>query len=213
MKTNLQALFDLSKLEKRKTPDQKEFEQTHQQILIDFRESVFRSMDRLHKEILEVIEPESQDNKLAAIAMSGYLRGDFIRNYPFLCRRATRSRFKLITDQGDLLYIKKLDKKKRPRNVLTKASALILHQLTAKNGGERGANVFLGYTEPGDYSHATGTYAVCIDGDEVKWISDLSLLGGAELTGPAIKDGTPPATPNQPKLKEGTVRLKKRKNE
>ncbi len=206
MDTKVPLLFDLASFEKRKTPEQKQFEETNRQLLLDFREFVEKSMKRLHKVIFEQIEPESQDNKLPAIAMSGFLRGEFIRNYSNYCRKATRLRFKLITENGEWIYIKKLDRQKKPSNVETRANNIILYQLTALNH-DKGANVFLGYTEPGDFTKVTGTYAVCIDGAKVQWISDLSLLeqkiqATVENLNPKVKG---------PSLKEGVVRLKKKR--
>lgn len=205
MNTKVSLLFDLASFEKRKTPEQNQFEETNKQLLLEFNDFVEKGLKRLHKVIFEQIEPESQDNKLPAIAMSGFIRGEFIRNYSSYCRKATRLRFKLITDNGEWIYIKKLDRQKKPSNIETRANNIILHQLTAINH-DKGANIFLGYTEPGDFTKVTGTYAVCIDGEKVQWVSDLSLLESkvqatVENMNPKVKG---------PSLKVGVVKLKKK---
>jgi hypothetical protein len=51
MKSNVQLLFDLQNLEKRKTPNQKEFEDNNLEFLLFFKDSVFSAHKKLHQKI------------------------------------------------------------------------------------------------------------------------------------------------------------------
>src|SRR5690349_2299008 len=103
---SLNTLFDFSKFEKRKTSDQKDFEDGNKQLLIDFKNFVPLCFKNLHKHVLSAIEPIDQDKNLHAVVMSGYLKGQFIRKYPHYCFMATKKRFKLYIDYTNV-YVKK----------------------------------------------------------------------------------------------------------
>jgi hypothetical protein len=203
--TNVQLLFDLSKFERRITPSQQEFEEKNMELLLAFKGFVPQCFKEMHG-ILSIIEPTAQDKILPAVLMSGLLRGKFIKNYPENCRKATKKRFKLIGGNYEWLYVKKLDRRKRPSNIATKSSLLILNQRSTSKQ-DKSPNVFLGYTVSSDWSEYTGVYAVCIEGSEILWLSDISLLGGSSLT------RNIEVTPNNPgpKLKDGIVKVKTKK--
>lgn len=206
--TKLNTLFDFSKFEKRKTNDQSEFEKSNTQLLIDFKNFVPICFQNLHKKILSVIEPIDQDKNLNATVMSGYLKGQFIRKYPHYCSKATKQRFKLNVN-STYIYIKKLDKKtKVPSNIPTKESLMIYNQLT-NSTSDTGCNIFLGYTVTNDWSMIKGIYAVCIEGENVLWMTDLKNFGDAELTPVVILKPKPIA----PKVKEGAKKKTRAKRE
>jgi hypothetical protein len=201
--SNLNTLFDFSKFEKRKTANQNVFEKVNDQMLIDFKNFVHLCFKNLHKKILSVIEPIDQDNNLHAVVMSGLLKGQFKRKYPHYCHKATNQRFRLFIDYTSL-YIKKLDEKtKLPSNIPTDISLMIYNQLTDSTS-DSGCNVFLGYTVNEDWSMITGIYAVCIEGENILWISDLKNFGEEEQS-PVI---TMRPKPKAPKVKEGAKRKK-----
>ena len=203
--SKLNTLFDFSKFEKRKTPDQKQFEAANKQLLIDFKNFVPVCFKNLHKKVLSSIEPIDQDKNLHAVVMSGFLKGQFIRKYPHYCFKATKQRFKLCIDYTNV-YIKKLDEKKKlPSNIPTDESLMIYNQLTDTDK-DKSANVFLGYTVTDDWSQITGIYALCIEGEEIIWISDLKDFGEQ----PQTLVVTMKPTPTAPKVKEGA---KKKRND
>lgn len=199
---NLNTLFDFSKFDKRKTASQQEFEEQNKQLLIDYKNEVPESFKKLHQRVLAAIEPIDQDKNLCAVVMSGYLTGFFKRKYPHYCGKATKQRFKLCISNTNV-YIKKLDEKsKLPSNIPTDESLKIHFQLTDSTDKE--CNIFLGYTVSEDWSILTGTYALCIEGEEKIWISDLSGLDSDNLS-PVV---TMKPTPIAPKVKEGAKRKK-----
>jgi hypothetical protein len=206
--SNLNTLFDFSKFEKRKPIEQKQFEKANAQLLRDFREFVPTCFEKLHKKVLANIEPIDQDRNLHAVVMNGFLKGQFIRKYPHLCYKATRQRFRLFVDNTNV-FVKKLDEKtKFPSNIPTDQSLMIYNQLTDSTS-DKHTNVFLGYTVREDWSKITGVYAVCIEGEEIIWISDLNTFGEEQSTTPVIPMGP---TPIKPKVKPG-VKKKKTKGD
>ncbi len=192
MQTNLQFLFDLSKFEKRKTPIQSEFEETNLELLLAFKQIVYDSHSKLHSYIHTLFRPGEMDRNQSAVSMSSFMRQGIL--------------FKLISPNNENIYIKKLDHKKRPSNIQTINNNLIIFQLT-KSSKDVQPNIFLGYTANENYSIITGIYAVCIEGKAVKWITNISLLGGSAQA--QLESITPIG--GSPKLKDGIVKLKKSK--
>lgn len=204
--TNLNTLFDFTKYEKRKPADQKKFEAENKALLTAFIGGVHSSFKKLHTVVLKAIEPIDQDKNLCATVMSGYLAGFFKRRYASLCEKATKQRFKLWIDNTNV-YVKKLDEKtKLPSNIPTDESMRIYHQLTDNNDKE--CNIFLGYTVNEAWAMITGIFAVCFEGEELLWITDLNNFGEDAQT--PIVPITP--TPIAPKVKPGAKR-KKAQNE
>lgn len=207
MDTNLPLLFDISKFEKRKTPTQEAFEDANMQLLFIFHAAVYKAHERLHNEVLTLVRPSALDRNMPAVAMSCFIRDVLIQKFPEYCAKATKSRFKLVTPNGEWAFIKKLDSNKRPQNIETHTNELILNQVT-KDAKDKAANVFLGYTAKGDNSKITGVYAVCIEGKKQHWLTDITtLLSKNQTTVTQFQNHK-----KQTKLKEGTVKLKKRKN-
>lgn len=208
MITNLPNLFGFTKLDKRKTPVQKEFERSNLDFLLKVREIIYESFQDLHTKVFSLFGPSDMDKNMPAVAMISFIRKGIIKYFPDYCRTATRKRFKLVTPNNEYVYVKKLDDNMRPSNIETNANNIILHQLTTDKK-DKGPNIFVGYTTTSDYSTLTGIYAVCIDGDTVVWRTDISDLyndqAGAVVTMKPV--GTPP------KLKSGVVKVRRTKKE
>jgi hypothetical protein len=203
MNTNLNTLFDFSKWPKRKPVGQKKFEKENRDTIFAFIGAVHSSFEKLHTIILKSIEPIDQAKGLPALVMNGYLCGFFKRRYMHLCGKATKQRFRLIMNNTSV-YIKKLDEKtKLPSNIPTDESIMIYFQLTATNK-DKDCNIFLGYTANEAWSMITGIYAVCIEGDEILWLSNLNDL--LEDTKQPVMPITP--VPMPPKVK---INIKKKK--
>lgn len=174
MQSNLRDLFGNSKQEKRKTPEQKQFEKENLALLLAFKDIVFEAFGTLHDRIFSVIKPGGgMDNKMPAVSIISLIRTGIIQKFPLYCGKATKSRFKLVTPAAqDNIYLKKLDFKRRPANRQSKANDLIMYQLTNSNK-DKGGNVFLGYVTDKLYSSVLGIYAVCLDGKQRLWESDI----------------------------------------
>ncbi len=208
MSTNLPNLFDLFKFEKRKTPLQQDFEQANMLFLLAFKRIVETSFQNLHSKIFTMFKPYDMDKNMPAVATISFIRQEIIQNFPEYCRSATPARFRLVTPTNEYIYIKKLDDNYRPSNIQTGENDLIMNQLTVSKK-DKGPNIFVGYTSTHGNSSLTGIYAVCIDGPNLIWrtdISDLSRDNQAPLVG--IKPKGP-----EPTLKPGIVKIRKEKNE
>ncbi len=201
--TQSNTLFDFSMFEKRKEIDQDDFEKNNKLLILSFIDGVNHSFEKLHTVVLKAIEPIDQEKNLCAIVMSGYLAGFFKRKHPELCIKATKQRFKLLVDKTNV-YVKKLDEQtKLPSNIPTDESIKIYHQLTDTEKDKQ-CNIFLGYTVNEEWSMITGIYAVCIEGSQLLWISDLNNFGDETAT-PVL-----PITPNPilPKVKIGVKKIR-----
>jgi len=138
--------------------------------------------------------------------MISFIRQAIIKKYPNYCSKATKRRFKLFTPNNEWIFLKKLRNNRRPSNIETAANNIILHQYT-ENERDKAPNIFLGYTEANGYSMITGIYAVCIDGKDILWHTDISTL---EIRETGILVSTKPKN-DGPKLKDGVVKVKKTK--
>lgn len=200
-------LFDLSDLEKRKPTSQKQFEEQHNELLCAMPGIIKNSFQRLNSEVLSNIELRSRDKNLAATTMIGLIKGELIKRFPNYCTNATKVRFKLKKDDGEWIYVKKLHLNKlgqpMPKNITTRSNEKIYNQ-RADDGEDKACNVFIGYTALKDMTEETGVYAICFDGQDVKWISDLNSLAKATPTVQLENEKVETA------LKEGIVMLKKK---
>lgn len=206
----LQTLFDLGEIEKRKTPKEKKFQEENLDLLKEFSAAVDYAFEMLHKHLFSIIKPKAMDRNLPAVSVISFIRQHLINKLPANCREATVSRFKLVTDNGQSIFVKKLDDQKMPSNIQTEANDMIINQFTIP-GSDTGANIFLGYNTDEGFSKVNGKYAVCLDGENKLWAFDIStVIAKKEAT--IIKFTT---KSNKPKLKEGVVKIKKekRKNE
>ena len=207
--TGTQLLFDLSQFEKRKISSQTDFENGNMELLLAFRDIVPKCFDRLHREIFSVIDPISQDKNLPSVVMSGYLRGEMIKQFPSMCVDAEKKgRFLLKGNGKERIFIKKLDTNRRPSNIPTVDSVLIYNQLST-SVFDIYPNIFLGYTASEDWSTYTGIYAVCIEGDKTIWTTDISMLDdnrGSRIVQMPIQ----PVSPSSPRIKDGVVKIKKK---
>ena len=209
MATNLLSLFDDSHFERRKTPVQTDFEQKNKDFLIEFRAMPYSAHQDLQTKIWVHFKPNEMDKNANAVMMISFIRQNLIRQFPLYCSQATPGRFMLVTPSGEHIYVKKLDDDKMPSNIPTVSNTIILMQLS-ENKSDDNPNIFLGYTTTDTYSDITGTYAVCITGSKVDWISDLSNLDNEQQGDiiPLTPVGIPPVA-----LKEGVVKIKTNKRE
>lgn len=175
MHSNLPDLFGNTKVEKRKTPSQKQFEKANLALLLAFKEIVFESFQTLHDVIFPLVQSGGMDNKMPSVSMISFIRTQIIRKFPLYCEKATKGRFKLVTPALCNIYLKKLNLRLRPSNHQSRANDLILHQLT-QNNKDRGGNVFLGYVTDKKFSHIIGIFAVCLEGPNLVWKSDIMEL-------------------------------------
>lgn len=181
---------------------QTEFENETRTFLFDVRDYILQSFEDLNKKIISEFKFGEMDCRLPAVAMVSFIRKRIIAGYPYYCRNATQSRFKLTTPTGEYIYVKKLDENKFPSNIETTNNDKIIHQVT-DSSTEKGCNVFVGYIAESDFSKIIGIYASCIKGDKLIWATDLNNLDNNNL----IINFDPQS--GSPKLKDGVVRIKK----
>lgn len=209
MVTNVPTLFDLSKLENRKTLSQTEFEKKHAELLMRFMDSVYDSFKTYHEKLSPHIRPGGMVNSWPASTINSLIRSAMIDHFPAYCAKATKSRFKLVGEEDQNIYLKKFNRRLRPTNRQSKANDLILYQLTSSNK-DKGGNVFFGYTTDPTSSAPQEIYAVCLLGDELLWQCDIHEFARRQEAAKLIRM-TPKA--KKAKLKPGVLGLKKKKNQ
>lgn len=203
----IKTLFDDSDYQKKETPKEGEFKRQNIGLLKTYQEAVEYAFKKLHQQVFTIIKPNAMDRNLPSVSISSFIREYFITNMPFNCKDATSGRFKLTTETGEYIYLKRLYDNLMPSNIETTENDLILNQCL-KPGDENKANIFLGYQTDDGYSNATGIFAVCIRKERI-WAFDINsaLQQNQKSLYVKIKN-----TENKPKLKEGIVRIKKNKN-
>lgn len=200
------SLFGGFAFEPRKTADQTEFEKKHEKLLYAFPGFVDQAFIRLNKEIYATIEAQSRDKNLPAVAISGFLKGQIIHEFPDYCAKATKKRFKLKHDNSEWIYVKKLNSKKLPSNVKTDANDMIIAQLSdSENDTE--PNVFLGYIASSCNTQANEVYAVYIRNNKVIWYTDLRLF--ADMINERNPNTQLPVSGNEIEIKSDVVKIKK----
>jgi hypothetical protein len=200
------TLFDPSEYDKLKTPVQDDFLNTNMDLLCSFPGIVDKSFERLQKEVLSTIEVRSRNRNLPAVVVSGFMAGYLKELYPTLCREKDGRFFMRLQDHTKI-YVKKLNAKFRPTwGKDTEINTLIVNQRADSDGEEKIGNVFLGYNSAEDNITAAGVYAVCIDGEEIIWRTDLRALAAGNINVPN-KPLLPKNSP--PSLKDGIVTIKK----
>lgn len=201
------SLFDNLIYEKRQTPDEAAFQEENLSLLLTFPSLTEECMEFKAKELLSRIPVDSRDRNLHAVLMSGLLKGKLINMFPHYCREATHGRFRLRTEKGQWIYVKKLDDKLRPMNIETEQNMNILNQVSFSKA-DKGANIFLGYTSDKGNSQITGAYAICLDGDVLLWGINLFDLVASQ----GARKRQMQADVQQPQFREDLVKLKERKD-
>lgn len=200
------SFFNPADYEPRKSADQSKFEINYGDILYAFPEMVDTAFERLNKEIYPQVEPISRDKNMAPIMISGFLKGQIVSRFPVYCGVATNTRFRIQKENFEFIYVKKLDKKKKPSNIETQNSEMILHNVFSDLQDTSEANVFLGYISDHANTYAIEIHAVYLINKQVVWSTDLrdfvakqnSLANTVQIT-----------NNQQMALKDGTVTLKK----
>lgn len=200
MSTKLMYLFDPAKYARLTVPEQEKFQKENENLMFAMEDAVYDALKSYQKEILPLFRRGGMDNNMPAVSMISFIKQAFITRFPQYCREATKARFRLITDSGEHIYLKKLNRKKRPQNIPTENNNRILYQVTDHSKTNR-PNVFFGYTCTNNYSSITGVYAICIKGEEIVWVTDISSLRQSAIV-------TSLDQPTAPVLKEGVVKLK-----
>ena len=206
MYTNLE-MFDPSNYERKRTPEQQEFINNNFDFLISFRDIVYEANKELHQKIFVLFKPGEMDNNMPAVSMISFIRKRLVRNFPLYCEKATPARFKLTTPSREYLFVKKLDDDKRPSNIPTINNEKILNQCSESND-DLYPHIFIGYTSTEKCDVITGIYAVCIQGKEILWVTDINKLSSG-VNG-VLVDMNP--KDNTPKLKAGIVKIRKTKD-
>ena len=85
----LQTLFDLGKLEKRKTPNAQNFQKDNHELLVTFSLAVEYAFTMLHKKVFTVFKANAMDSNLPAVAVISFIKEYLIEKIPGYCEKAT----------------------------------------------------------------------------------------------------------------------------
>lgn len=201
------SLFDLSDFEKRKLPSQNDFESMNENLLIQFQKIITDAFIRMNEEHLSHIEPSFRNKNLNATLINGFVTGKLSELYPERCSTTTGSRFRFKGYGNEWIYIKKLNDKKRPSHVKTLGSTVIENQLSEHGTNDLVPNIFLGYTANDTMTEETGVYAVCMDGDEIRWVTDIFSFIRNKDKQSQVQIKSEPVSAH---IKEGLVSIKKK---
>jgi len=204
----IKTLFDDSDYQKKATPSENKFKKNNIALLRTYRDAVEYAFQNLHQKVFTVFKPNAMDRNLPSVAISSFIRDYFITNMPFNCKDATTGRFKLTTNSGEYIYLKRLYENLMPSNIETTENDIILNQCF-KPGQSDKANIFLGYQTDDGYPNATGIFAVCIRVDKIEWAFNINSVLQQKENSLYVKIKN---VENKPKLKEGVVKVKKNKS-
>lgn len=164
-------LFDESQMIRRKEADQAKFE-----------EDLYPELPKLSRLIHESFEmykiegtnrsPNYRNRNWDSNTINSNIQGKMISEY------GDRIKFdngRMYLNLGEyIIFFKKLEKNFRPQNIKTKNSEKLFNQL-ALPMEEPTPIVWIGYQTDKDYSEITGIYAISLTGDDINWISDLTM--------------------------------------
>lgn len=180
----LNLLFDFSKFEKRKSADQEEFEQQHKDELPIFNQIMGMAFEMLTEESSRKARHYKGRNYHAEL-MSGNIRGLLLDNFPNWVKVGDHDRIMFCKKGTHCLYFKKLDDRKMPNNIRTEYVELVAYQRTIP-GGERTPIIFIGYTVDDMWTQLTGVYAVYIEDNKRRWVTEIFEEGGQASGKPII---------------------------
>lgn len=164
-------LFANSQMQKRKTPEQEEFEFENLDVLGYAVKAVNLALEMMHKE-RESYPFSYRGRNWAATTMNGFVQGIMMDKYP----DRMKSFFGSYSYVGvkSLLKFKKLNDKLIPENIKTEKVDRERNQ-QALLFETNIPIIYIGYTVDSTMDEITGCYAVCLDDwDKLIWVSDLT---------------------------------------
>lgn len=204
MKTKVQFLFDMDKLLKRPTAEQRKVEVENYGFLQRFPHFVRKAFD----------DTENAAKNKSAISKTFLwfpltLYGNVLENvateYPEYLRETGRKSYTIKLRPNYECYIKKLTSGSLLPSYNHSQTSFAMCEGLALPEQEPLPVIFLGYTLTEDNSEITGCYAVCIKGKEKIWVSDLNAIEPPKF-GETVDLN--PVLPNLPQVK---VRVREKK--
>jgi hypothetical protein len=199
-------LFANSQTQKRKTPDQQEFEREFNEVLQYSEYCMNEALKMMHNE-RGLYPPHYRNKNWTATVMNGFITGMLTEKYPDKMK-INQGVLRYVSDKAIIIF-KKLSDKYYPSNIQTQKVGRERNQLFAL--GELSVPiVYVGYVTNDTYDKLNGTYAVCLDDwDEIQWISDLTEISNYEAK--VSTEATPREERVQSEKTLVTIKVKEKK--
>lgn len=173
-------LFANSQMQKRKTPEQEDFERENLDVLVYSVEVMNQALRMMHKE--RELHPFSyRGRNWAATTLNGFVQGLMLDKYPSRMKSFCGS-YSYVGSKS-LMKFKKLNDKLIPENIKTEKVSRERNQQALLFE----ANIpiiYIGYTVDSTMDEITGCYAVCLDDwDKIIWVSDLTDIADTSDSG------------------------------
>jgi len=176
-------LFANSQMQKRKTPEQEEFEKENLDVLGYSVKAVNQALELMHKE-RELYPFSYRGRNWAATTLNGFVQGIMLDKFPDKMKSFFGS-YSYVGSKS-LLKFKKLSDKLIPENIKTEKVDRERNQ-QALLFESNIPIIYIGYTVDSTMDEITGCYAVCLDDwDKLIWVSDLTDIAEASGNGRQI---------------------------
>ena len=126
------------------------------------------------KEVILKTPPSHQNRNFKPNTWNSNIQGAMIEEFPGNSGFCKGRRF-YVEINGFRLFFKKVDRKLKPQNIVTKAVKMYDKQLS-DNTEDTSPITFIGYQVSSTYTELTGVYAVHIINGTIEWYSDLAEL-------------------------------------
>jgi len=173
-------LFANSQMQKRKTPEQEDFEYENLDVLGYAVKAINQALEMMHKE-RELYPFSYRGKNWAATTMNGFVQGIMLDKYPDRMKSFWGS-YSYVGVKS-LLKFKKLNDKFIPENIKTEKVDRERNQ-QALLFETNIPIIYIGYTVDKTMDEITGCYAVCLDDwDRLIWVSDLTDISDTSSNG------------------------------
>lgn len=196
----------MNKLLVRPTPEQSKFENANYYQLKAFADAVQIGFERTLAE--QKLKPKLSMNFVwFPVAMHGNVLSEFAQRYPEMIKATGRKNHCIMLNGGCECYIKKLSDNLRPSYNFSNTTEAMVRQMALPEQTPLPI-IFLGYKLTKDNSKILGVYAVCLNGNDILWVSDL-LSMEPPLTGDRFSKPVSPVITPTPEIQVFPKRKKK----
>jgi hypothetical protein len=174
------TLFDVSKLIPRPLPDQEQFISENRKFLFSLVALSAKSFEMTYSRSREKL-PLSMNRIWFANEMNGNLLSLVAQDFPEYVKPTGRGSFALMVNFKYECYLKKLNSKTlKPSYNHSNSSKALMNQ-DAKKNEHPVPVIYLGWTNNKYKDLLTGYYAVCWQGNQKLWKTDLRTLNVIEI--------------------------------
>lgn len=164
-------LFPDSEMIARKSTSQDDFENS---IRGEPAEKIVKAcINGVHKARATICStpPSFQNRNFKANILNSYIQGFLIQEFPNEFVQYKSGRY-CLTIEGHRLFCKKIDKRYRHANIMTK-TVIMYNDQKSNSKADLLPITYIGYMVSPSYTELLGVYAVHMSGGNIEWISDF----------------------------------------